>query len=222
MTEPSPPTAPRVPLGVRVGVGAVLLGVVAFAAWHRLAGRGGAEAPPARAGDASSDATATVPPPTGILPGALGPMPDVPAVERSGRAVRTGDLLGRWVVADLVFTSCGGPCPRLTAQMKTLQDALPADEDLRLVTFTVDPARDTPEVLAKYARDFGADPQRWWFRRIVGDAFRLLPEEDLLFHSNHFLLIDPEGRLRALYLPLQEEGWREKLLADLATLRRGS
>lgn len=234
MTDPAGPSPGRASPLVWIAVGAALLGVVAFAAWRRASEETPVNGePPATAGPEESDGPEKpvfeLPPP-GMLPAPVGPMPDVPAVERSGRKLTTADLRGRFTVMDLIFTNCGGPCPRLTAQMVRLQEALPKDDDLRLVSFTVDPERDTPEVLAKYAKDFGADPERWWFlrvegadlRRIVGHAFHLMPEEDLFVHSNHFLLLDPEGRLRALYLPLQEEGWRERLLADLASLRKGS
>lgn len=208
------------------GVGAAAL--VVAAAWSRL------DTGPADEGivvEVGSPAAAPFEMPRpGLLPGPVGPMPDVAAVERSGRALRTNELRGRWTVMNLIFTHCGGPCPRLTAQMKRLQDALGDGDDLRLVSFTVDPDRDTPEVLAKYAKDFDADPERWWFvrtsaedlRTIVGKSFRLMPEEDLFVHSNHLIVLDPQLRMRALYLPLQEEDWLPRLLADVAALRKGS
>lgn len=222
MTSETEPSPARTPAFVWIAVGAVLVGVVVAAAWRR-------SSRPEEAGDPHEKPPFVEPPP-GILSAPVGPMPVVPVVERSGREMTTADLRGRFTVMDLVFTNCGGPCPRMTAQMVRLQEALPKDDDLRLVTFTVDPERDTPEVLAKYAKDFGADRERWWFlrashgdlRKIVGAAFHLMPEEELTDHSEHFLLLDPDLRLRALYLPLKDEGWREKLFADLATLRKGT
>ncbi len=83
-------------------------------------------------------------------------------VERSGRTVTEADLAGRVWVASFIFTHCPLSCPRITSVMKGLQGRF-AGTDVRLVSITVDPDRDTPGVLADYARRFGADPDRWWF-----------------------------------------------------------
>src|SRR5439155_1128267 len=78
-------------------------------------------------------------------------------VERSGRAVSAADLAGHVWVADFVFTHCPTFCPLLTERMAGLQKALvPAADPVRLVSFSVDPAHDTPEVLEDYARRAGA------------------------------------------------------------------
>ncbi len=82
--------------------------------------------------------------------------------ERSGRVVGLRDLKGTVWVANFIFTRCQGPCPLMTARMRQIQDVL-AGTGARLVTFTVDPEFDTPEVLAAYAEKAGADPERWWF-----------------------------------------------------------
>lgn len=83
-------------------------------------------------------------------------------VERSGRVVTEADLAGRVWIASFIFTHCPLSCPRITTVMKGLQDRL-AGSDIRLVSLSVDPERDTPEVLARYAQNFGADADRWWF-----------------------------------------------------------
>jgi protein SCO1/2/putative membrane protein len=83
-------------------------------------------------------------------------------VERSGRAVTDADLADRVWVASFVFTHCPLSCPRISSVMKGLQGRFEGT-GVRLVSVTVDPERDTPEVLADYARRFGADPDRWWF-----------------------------------------------------------
>ncbi len=78
-------------------------------------------------------------------------------------AVSLADLRGKVWVADVVFTRCAGPCPRMTHQLAELQSALPANQPVRLVTLTSDPEYDTPPVLKKYAARFGADSNRWMF-----------------------------------------------------------
>jgi protein SCO1/2 len=82
--------------------------------------------------------------------------------ERSGRAVTEADLAGDVWVADFIFTRCPSSCPRITSVMKGLQGRLQGTS-VRLVSLSVDPEFDTPEVLTRYARSFGADPDRWWF-----------------------------------------------------------
>jgi protein SCO1 len=93
------------------------------------------------------------------------PLPEFRLTERSGQSVSKADLLGKVWVAGFVFTRCNGPCPSVTATMARLQTELnlAASDDLRLVTFTVDPGRDGPEELKKYATKFAAHPERWLF-----------------------------------------------------------
>ena len=82
--------------------------------------------------------------------------------ERSGRAVTDLDLTGDVWVADFIFTRCPSSCPRITSVMKGLQGRLQGT-NVRLVSISVDPEFDTPEVLTRYAKTFDADPDRWWF-----------------------------------------------------------
>ncbi len=81
---------------------------------------------------------------------------DFSFTERSGKTVTKQDLLGKPWIVGFIFTRCAGPCPQVSGQMSLLQDAL-ADEDVRLVTMTVDPDYDTPEILTRYAKAYGAD-----------------------------------------------------------------
>ncbi len=121
-------------------------------------------------------------------------------------------LRGRAWIADFVYTRCAGPCPMLTANMAGLQKNLP--KSIGLLSLTVDPDHDEPEVLALYARKFKADPQRWFFLtgekaeliRLVRDGFLLpvvenaaaLPGERFA-HSAKFVLIDADARVRGWY-----------------------
>src|SRR5262245_16683618 len=81
-------------------------------------------------------------------------------VERSGSAVSLADLRGDPFVMDFVFTTCSGPCPKLSTNMERLQTEL-ASSRVRLVSISVDPAHDTPEILRAYAERFHADKERW-------------------------------------------------------------
>lgn len=139
-------------------------------------------------------------------------------------------MRGRVWIADFIFTRCTGPCPLLTANMAGLQKRLP--KDIGLLSFTVDPDHDSPEVLTLYARKFSADPQRWFFLagekaeliRLVRDGFLLpivenaaaLPGERFT-HSTKFVLIDAEGNVRGWY-DGADDAALDKLSADARRL----
>src|SRR5450631_1242868 len=93
----------------------------------------------------------------------LGQIADFTLINQNGQATTLADLSNHVWVADIIFTRCAGPCPRMTAQMKSLQDHLPKTSGARLVTLTTDPDFDSPAVLKKYGERFGADFNRWTF-----------------------------------------------------------
>jgi protein SCO1/2 len=116
----------------------------------------------------------------------FGQVPDFVLVERSGRQVTKNSFLGKVWVVDFIFTRCADECPLLTGRMARLQQAFAAVDEVRFVSITIDPAYDTPEMLAQYARNFGADPQRWFF--LTGDKktiYRLAQE------GFHLGVVDP-------------------------------
>lgn len=105
---------------------------------------------------------------------------DFRLTERSGRTVGRADLADRVAIVSFIFTRCPLSCPRISSLMKGLQGKL-ARTGVVLVSISVDPEHDTPEVLDAYARRFGADPDRWWFLtgpkddvyRLIRDGFKL-------------------------------------------------
>lgn len=146
--------------------------------------------------------------------------------ERSGKTVTRDDLLGRPWVAAFIFTRCTGPCPKVTSTMKALQARL-AGTDARLVSFSVDPAWDTPQVLREYAEAAGAEKERWLF--LTGDESAiyglirqsfLLPVERApigeaaigmhVSHRTQLVTIDKRGRVRGYY-----EGETDGALSDI-------
>jgi cytochrome oxidase Cu insertion factor (SCO1/SenC/PrrC family) len=108
-------------------------------------------------------------------------VPDFALVERSGQSVTRADLRGKVWIASVIYTRCAEECPLVSSHMARLQDVFTAEPDVRLVSITVDPAYDTPEVLTRYAQSFAAQPQRWFFLtgekatiyRLVREGFRL-------------------------------------------------
>ena len=133
-------------------------------------------------------------------------------VDQAGKAVTREQLLGAPLVLDFVFTTCTGPCPRVSANMAKVQEAVKATK-VKLATFTVDPETDTPEVLTKYAAEHGADAERWRF--LTG------PEEQIdgvlrslwlaraksagaalgmqVTHSTRLIVLDAKGFVRGMY-----------------------
>lgn len=161
-----------------------------------------------------------------------GQLPGFSLVNRDGRTVRLEDLAGAAWVADFVFTRCPASCPMMTARMARLERGLPRDLDVRLVSISVDPVHDTPEVLERYARKVQA-PERWLFltgdredvRRLCVEGFKLgLDMEpgpgagpEPILHSTRFVLVDGEGRIRGYYEAFDEAS-TEKLRKDLLRL----
>lgn len=96
-----------------------------------------------------------------------GQVPEFSLVERSGRHVRRGDLLGKVWVANFIYTKCRETCPTQSLQVARVQSEFADARDLRLVSITVDPQNDTREVLTEYAERYGAHRERWLF--LTGD-----------------------------------------------------
>ncbi len=109
--------------------------------------------------------------------GVYGEVPDFALVERSGRRVTKAELLGKAWIANFFYTECTETCPLQSANMARLQADLSEERDVRLVSISLDPAHDTPEVLAEYANRFHAEPERWLFLTGSRDAIYRLAIE---------------------------------------------
>ncbi|MBF8279895.1 MAG: hypothetical protein HW385_1327 [candidate division NC10 bacterium] len=172
-------------------------------------------------------------------PPAYGSVPEFSFIERSGRRVERAEFLGKIWVVDLIYTHCPDTCPLQSAEMARFQAEFVNEADIRLVSITVDPARDTLAVLSRYAKRFGADPKRWLFLtgekeaiyRFVQEGLRL-PVMDprsrargaggegvTFLHSSRFVLVDREARIRGYYESSDMESLRQ-LREDVKTLLR--
>jgi protein SCO1/2 len=161
----------------------------------------------------------------------FGHVPDFALTERSGRTIRLGDLLGTVWIADFIFTRCTAACPMMSSHMKQLQNVLGSSQDVRLVSITVDPERDTPEVLSNYASRYGAHQDRWFFLTGEKDRIQALavkgfflgtdsanPKETIL-HSQKIVLVDRRGRIRGYY-DGESPGVTMSLLRAVASLQQ--
>ncbi|HEV2292818.1 MAG TPA: SCO family protein [Tepidisphaeraceae bacterium] len=151
-------------------------------------------------------------------------VPPFALTDQNNQPVTDQTLRGKPWVAAFIFTQCAGPCPMMSSNMAKLQQRVP-HPDLKLVSFTVDPQRDTPQVLKQYAQNLQADESRWSFltgsEQEMADVARgmLLPfspatESADITHSTKFLLVDGEGNVRGVYSPDEMDA----LAADSAKL----
>lgn len=158
----------------------------------------------------------------------LGAAPDFQATAvttRSSEGFDGAAMAGRPWIVDFIFTSCPGPCPAVSAQMAGLQARLP--KSVGLLSFTVDPRRDTPAVLSAYAGRFKADPDRWRFLRlapealpaVVSSGFKLGLEArgGSVTHSTKLVLVDAERQIRGYY-DYDDPAAVARLEADAASL----
>jgi protein SCO1 len=157
----------------------------------------------------------------------LGQVPDFQLISQTGAAIDRHALEGHVWVADFIFTTCPGPCPRMSSQMRQIQTATVATPDVKLVSFTVDPAHDTPAVLAAYGKHFLAEPARWYFLtgsqstldQLGRAGFKLNAVDGSLDHSTRFALIDRAAQIRGYYAS-SDDDFPKKLLQALRQLER--
>jgi protein SCO1/2 len=165
-----------------------------------------------------------------------GSVPQFSLVERSGKATSLADLRGSIWIADFIYTTCQDTCPMQTAEMAQLQEQWKDRVGLKLVSFSVDPEKDTTAVLSRYADRYKADAQRWLFLtgvkeeigRLVQEGFRLsavaLPGDgnvgSVIMHSPRFVLIDKQAQIRGYYDSRDPQAM-QRLKNDVATLING-
>lgn len=154
--------------------------------------------------------------------------PDFSFTNQENEAFGSEDLEGKWWIADFIFTNCTTVCLPMTYNMSQLQIML-EDEgiDAELVSFTVDPDVDNPEVLKDYAESYNADLSNWTFltgydfetiQELALDPFmtgvKQEPDSDQVTHGVRFFLVSPEGEVIKNYMGTDLEEM-EKIVEDL-------
>lgn len=143
----------------------------------------------------------------------IGPAPDVALTDSAGKPFDLARLRGKVVLVSFVYTTCNGSCPATTHTLYRVQKALEGaklwGERAEFVSITLDPARDSPEVLANYAKIYDADTGHWHF--LSGPADRVakviaswgmwarVGASGTLDHPSRIFLVDPRGRQREIY-----------------------
>lgn len=162
----------------------------------------------------------------------LGAAPGFALTNEEGGETRLADLRGKVVVVNFMFTHCPSLCSVLTAELALLQEALAKEhgDDVHFVSITVDPARDSPEVLREFAKAIHYDPETWDF--LTGDAETIRRiamaygvaytngAETPIRHNLLTTVIDRRGRIRVQYMG--ETFDPDGLFADIRDLTGGA
>lgn len=180
---------------------AVMAGIAGASVWSGL----GVSSKPASQGKRALEGLQT-----------FGLVPDFSLIERSGSRISLAELKGKVWIANFIYTTCQDTCPLQSAEMAKLQEEIGNKEGLRLVSISVDPERDNPETLSRYAHRFNADPNFWLFLtgnrkdiyHLAQEGFRLsaVPvaegaekNQQPILHSSRFVLVDDQTRIRGYY-----------------------
>ncbi|MBT2644469.1 SCO family protein [Bacillus sp. ISL-41] len=161
------------------------------------------------------------------------PIEDFTFTNQNGESLSKADLKGKVWVSSFIFTNCADVCPPMTANMAKLQDLMKEEglEDVEIVSFSVDPAVDSPEVLKEYGNKFNVDFTNWSFltgysqeeiEKFALESFKTLvkkPETgDQVIHGTDFYLVDQKGDMRKYYTGLKEVPF-EQIIEDIKTLQ---
>ncbi|WLR53187.1 SCO family protein [Bacillus tianshenii] len=161
------------------------------------------------------------------------PVEDFTYTNQAGKSVSLEDLKGTVWVADFIFTNCDTVCPPMTANMAKLQEKLKEEglEDVRIVSFSVDPENDTPKALTEFGNKFGADYSNWDFltgytldevKDFARESFKTLvdkPEStDQVMHGTSFYLINQEGVVVRDYKGLEVP--YDQIISDIKTISK--
>ena len=159
----------------------------------------------------------------------LGEVADFSLLDTGMNEKSLEDLKGKTWVIDFMFTTCGTTCPVMTKQMAKLHRSYVLEEDVRLVSVSVNPEYDSPNILNDYAQKHEIDTDKWFFltgsreaiHKLAVESFKVGSVDDPVFHSTRFILVDPQARIRGYYDRMEDEAI-DKLFHDMARLLKES
>lgn len=154
-----------------------------------------------------------------------GQVPSFNLTDSQKKNFSSESLKGKVWVADFIFTTCAGPCPIMSTAMAQLYRSYLLETDVHMVSFSVNPDYDTPEILAGYAEKYKASPDKWHFltgpkeiiHHLAKDGFKVGSVEDVILHSAHFILVDPDLNIRGYYTGTDTQEL-QKLVCDIELL----
>ena len=154
-------------------------------------------------------------------------VPAFSMTDSNGRTFRSSELAGKVWVADFIYTNCPAECPMMSSKMHSF--AKQVNPDVRLLSISVDPKRDTPAALKTFASHYGAPTAQWSFLTGRPETVHLLAWSTFhvgdvigkIEHSTKFALVDQQGFIRGYYSSFDPEGMTT-LLRDADVLRHSN
>jgi protein SCO1/2 len=139
-------------------------------------------------------------------------VPDFKLISQTGEIITQDNLTGKLYVANFFFASCKDVCKKMSANLQEVQEAFAREPKVKIVSYTVDPDRDSVAVLNKYAQTYGADAGTWYFLtgpkeqiyQLAREGYKLpaMQAPSLIpdfIHSEKLLLIDEQKHVRGIY-----------------------
>jgi protein SCO1/2 len=156
-----------------------------------------------------------------------GEVPAFRMTDSSGQPFGGAALAGKVWIADFIYTTCPAACPMMSSKMSRIHKQLAGQQDVRIVSFSVDPVHDTPEALKEFGSRYGGANNDWIFLTGTPDTVHLLAYTTFhvgdvlgkIEHSTKFILVDKRGHIRGYYSSIDPEGI-PALLDDLDALRK--
>ena len=158
-----------------------------------------------------------------------GTVPDFEFTDSNGETITRDDMEGKVWVADFIFTTCTMACPIMTGNMNIIHKSFKDNNNVRIVSISVYPEYDTPDILKDYASRYNANTDRWHFltgpeesvKKIIKTGFKIGDYEDIIFHSEKFALVDISGNIRGYYSGMKTDDISQ-LKKDINKLLRES
>lgn len=147
----------------------------------------------------------------------FGKAPSFILTATDGSSLSSESLAGKVWVMNFFFASCPGPCPLINAELKRLKAVPSLRDKIRILSVTVDPARDTPERLAEYGAHYGAKSGEWDFltgspeniRSLIEGGFKLISPDDVSMHTTRIVLVDRTGNIRGFFQGTDREAIKQ-------------
>ncbi|MCM3566895.1 SCO family protein [Neobacillus mesonae] len=161
------------------------------------------------------------------------PVKDFTATNQANQSFGLKDLKGKVWVSAFIFTTCADVCPPMTSNMVKLQKMVKDEglKDVEFVSFSVDPTVDKPDVLTRYAKQFGADLNNWTFltgysqefiEKFASKTFKTFvkkPDEgNQVIHQTYIYLVDQKGHIKKSYNGFKDVPYDE-IINDIKTLQ---
>ena len=158
-------------------------------------------------------------------------IPDFSLINQNGVTITSKDLIGTIKVVDFFFTRCPGICPKMTNQLTRVQEVFIEDEDVKLISITVDPVYDQPDTLKLYSQKYKALTEKWLFLTGPKDSIYALAQKGFFLsamedkehpvdfiHSDKVVLVDKNGWIRGYYNGTDKKDV-DRLIDELRVLR---